>query len=48
MDTYASNLRPDGTTFPPVTPEPPLPPGYEPPPELEPTPPDPESEEESD
>jgi hypothetical protein len=26
-----SHLRPDGTTFPPVTPDPPLPPGYEPP-----------------
>lgn len=36
MDTYVSNLRPDGTTFPPVTPDPPLPPGYE-----EPTVPDP-------
>ena len=26
-----SHLRPDGTTFPPVTPDPPPPPGYEPP-----------------
>jgi hypothetical protein len=24
-----SHLRPDGTTFPPVTPDPPNPPGYE-------------------
>ncbi|WP_161988721.1 hypothetical protein [Pedococcus bigeumensis] len=24
-----SHLRPDGTTFPPVTPDPPVPPGYE-------------------
>ena len=25
----SSHLRPDGTTFPPVTPDPPVPPGYE-------------------
>ena len=25
----SSHLRPDGTTFPPVTPDPPCPPGYE-------------------
>lgn len=31
MDTYSSTLQPDGTTFPPVTPDPPAPPGYEPP-----------------
>lgn len=36
MNTHESHLRPDGTTFPPVTPDPPLPPGYE-----EPTVPDP-------
>jgi len=28
MNTYKSRLRPDGTTFPPVTPDPPPPPGY--------------------
>jgi hypothetical protein len=28
-DTSTSHLRPDGTTFPPVTPDPPYPPGYE-------------------
>jgi len=38
MHTYESHLRPDGTMFPPVTPDPPAPPGYEPPPELEPVP----------
>lgn len=27
--TSSSHLRPDGTTFPPVTPDPPIPPGYE-------------------
>lgn len=27
--TDTSHLRPDGTVFPPVTPDPPLPPGYE-------------------
>lgn len=27
--TNSSHLRPDGTTFPPVTPDPPFPPGYE-------------------
>lgn len=27
--TNGSHLRPDGTTFPPVTPDPPNPPGYE-------------------
>ena len=37
MDTYESHLQPDGTTFPPVTPDPPLPPGYEPPPDVDPT-----------
>ena len=26
---HVSHLRPDGTTFPPVTPDPPPPPGYE-------------------
>ena len=25
----SSHLRPDGTTFPPVTPDPPAPPGYD-------------------
>ena len=33
-----SHLQPDGTVFPPVTPDPPAPPGYEPPEVLEPTP----------
>jgi hypothetical protein len=28
MNVYESRLRPDGTTFPPVTPDPPPPPGY--------------------
>lgn len=28
MDHWTSHLRPDGTTFPPVTPDPPAPPGY--------------------
>jgi hypothetical protein len=28
MNPTTSNLRPDGTTFPPVTPDPPPPPGY--------------------
>ena len=28
MKPTTSNLRPDGTTFPPVTPDPPPPPGY--------------------
>ena len=28
MTQPGSNLRPDGTTFPPVTPDPPPPPGY--------------------
>lgn len=27
MDSYKSRLRPDGTVFPPVTPDPPLTPG---------------------
>ena len=27
--TNTSHLRPDGTTFPPVTPDPPNPPGYD-------------------
>lgn len=31
MTANDSHLRPDGTTFPPVTPDPPLPPGYVPP-----------------
>lgn len=31
MMMHESHLRPDGTTFPPVTPDPPVPPGYEPP-----------------
>lgn len=31
MTANDSHLRPDGTTFPPVTPDPPPPPGYEPP-----------------
>jgi hypothetical protein len=31
MMTSHSHLRPDGTTFPPVTPDPPAPPGYRPP-----------------
>jgi len=36
MDFQTSNLRPDGTTWPPVTPDPPAPPGYvDPIPELE-------------
>jgi hypothetical protein len=29
MTSSSSHLRPDGTTFPPVTPDPPAPPGYE-------------------
>jgi hypothetical protein len=28
MTPHTSHLRPDGTTFPPVTPDPPPPPGY--------------------
>ena len=28
MNHYQSHLMPDGTTFPPVTPDPPPPPGY--------------------
>lgn len=28
MDFETSHLRPDGTTWPPVTPDPPPPPGY--------------------
>jgi hypothetical protein len=28
MTPHRSRLRPDGTTFPPVTPDPPPPPGY--------------------
>ena len=28
MDMHHSNLRPDGSTWPPVTPDPPPPPGY--------------------
>lgn len=28
MDFHRSHLRPDGTTWPPVTPDPPPPPGY--------------------
>lgn len=28
MTPHTSRLRPDGTTFPPVTPDPPPPPGY--------------------
>ncbi len=28
MNFQTSNLRPDGTTWPPVTPDPPPPPGY--------------------
>ncbi|KGN41687.1 hypothetical protein [Knoellia aerolata] len=28
MNHHTSRLRPDGTTFPPVTPDPPPPPGY--------------------
>lgn len=28
MDFHTSHLRPDGTTWPPVTPDPPPPPGY--------------------
>lgn len=28
MKPHTSHLRPDGTTFPPVTPDPPPPPGY--------------------
>jgi len=31
VDDSNPQLRPDGTTFPPVTPDPPAPPGYEPP-----------------
>jgi hypothetical protein len=31
VDESHPHLRPDGTTFPPVTPDPPPPPGYEPP-----------------
>lgn len=41
MNSYVSHLRPDGTMFPPVTPDPPPPPGYEAPPELEPIPSEP-------
>lgn len=29
METYESHLQPDGTTFPPVTPDVPAPPGAE-------------------
>ena len=36
MNFQTSNLRPDGTTWPPVTPDPPPPPGYvDPIPELD-------------
>lgn len=35
MTSDTTHLRPDGTTFPPVTPDPPAPPGY-----VEPTIPD--------
>ncbi|WP_404386338.1 hypothetical protein LL946_07460 [Knoellia locipacati] len=28
MDQHRSHLQPDGSTFPPVTPDPPPPPGY--------------------
>jgi len=36
MDFQTSHLRPDGTTWPPVTPDPPAPPGYvDPIPQLE-------------
>jgi hypothetical protein len=28
MNVHTSHLRPDGTTWPPVTPDPPPPPGY--------------------
>ena len=35
MTNHGSQLRPDGTTFPPLTPDPPSPPGYEAPPVLE-------------
>jgi hypothetical protein len=28
MTSNTTHLRPDGTTFPPVTPDPPVPPGY--------------------
>ena len=36
MEHWTSHLRPDGTTFPPVTPDPPPPPGYvDPIPELD-------------
>lgn len=35
MNSSTSHLRPDGSTFPPVTPDPPLPPGYVAPIELE-------------
>ena len=28
MNHHTSHLRPDGSTFPPVTPDPPPPPGY--------------------
>ncbi len=44
MDPHESNLQPDGTTFPPVTPDVPAPPGMEelevPDPILEPESPD--------
>lgn len=42
MTSDTSHLQPDGTVFPPVTPDPPLPPGYEPPPDLDPMVPHPE------
>ena len=29
MTSSSSHLQPDGTSFPPVTPDPPYPPGYE-------------------
>lgn len=41
MTSNASHVRPDGTVFPPVTPDPPYPPGYEAPEVLDPTSPEP-------
>jgi hypothetical protein len=44
MTHHVSHLRPDGSTFPPVTPDPPPPPGYEPPRVPEPIAPEPAGE----
>jgi len=44
VETAESHLRPDGTVWPPVTPEPPPPPGYHDPTEDEPLDPVPADE----